>query len=504
MRWNQLIHCPQALVAFDFDVDHSAIATISDDSTLALWDIDRKFSIWSGKIRGEDAPSSLTLVDGGFVVGRKHNTVFQLLSSMRTNVLGTIKFVNGDREDPDMFGHANYDARLQTLWVANNRRDSMIAFKLGFEYTDIGAEEPQVRGSFSQVVEFLGPKPTIHFVILTADADPNGEEAHAACVAAKVPPGELALVAFSVHSTGVDQILIRKEWFDIAFAGTQMKFPALPPQIMQGPAVESRTHRPPPPPVQQQQQVPPPPQRRELTPPPREQPIQVQAPMPPPPLPPLALERNRTPPSEEVEPELTREPGRPSEVRGKGGRNRNVGWKDRDEAGAKEKASKNGEGNSNSNINNEAAIGANMTKEIKKMEENLYSRIGRLVGKEMDKQRGYNLPCVASSVTVMMSADNNAPTDQRLEEIRVSEKQADFDRQEKILKLISSELTTNTTRVVETAVRSEVLNSVLPTLREITRTEVRAALNEQIAIGVGDSVNMVSGSVCASCHMGLT
>lgn len=376
-RLTQPFAMTSALVAFDFDVDHSALATISEDSTLSLWDIDGKFSIWSGKIRGEDAPSSLTLVDGGFVVGRKHNTVFQLLSSMRTNVLGTIKFVNGDREDPDMFGHANYDARLQTLWVANNRRDSMIAFKLGFEYTDIGAEEPQVRGSFTQVVEFLGPKPTIHFVILTADADPNGEEAHAACVAAKVPPGELALVAFSVHSTGVDQILIRKEWFDIAFASTHMKFPALPPQITQAqtqPAVETRTHRPPPPPVQQ------PPQRRELTPPPREQPVQVQVPMPPP----LPIERNRTPPSEEVEPELTREPGRPSEARGKGGRNRNVGWKDRDETVAKEKATKSGESNSNS----EAVIGATMTKEIKKMEENLYSRIGRLVGKEMDKQRG--------------------------------------------------------------------------------------------------------------------
>lgn len=101
----------------------------------------------------------------------------------------------------------------------------------------------------------------------------------------------------------------------------------------------------------------------------------------------------------------------------------------------------------------------------------------------------------------MMSADNNdAPTDQRLEEIRVSEKQADFDRQEKILKLISSELTTNTTRVVESAVRSEVLNSVLPTLRDITKNEVRAAVNEQIANGVGDSVNMVGGSVCPSLH----
>lgn len=104
-----------------------------------------------------------------------------------------------------------------------------------------------------------------------------------------------------------------------------------------------------------------------------------------------------------------------------------------------------------------------------------------------------------------MSADNDAPTDQRLEEIRVSEKQADFDRQEKILKLISSELTTNTTRVVEAAVRAEVVNSILPTLKEITKNEVRAALNEQIANGVSDSVNMVSDpSVIHPCCTGLT
>lgn len=359
-----------------------------------MWDINSKFQIWSAKIRGDDTPSSLTLVDGGVVIGRKHNNVFQLLSTMRSNVLATFKFTNGDRDDPDMFAHANYDSRLQTLWVAHNRRDSMIALKLGFDYADNGHDEGgQVRGSFTQVVEFLGPKPTIHFVILTADQDPNGEEAHAACVAAKVPPGELALVAFSVHSTGVDQILIRQEWFDVAFATTQAKLPPVPPQIAQQIPVESRAHRPPPqqqqiqpPPQPQQQPVIAPPQRREITPPP---PASLQAPVIP--LPPATIERNRTPPSEEVEPELTREPGRPSEARGgnKGGRNRNVGWKDRDEREQRAGGSGNrggGDGNSNSN-SSEASIGAAMAKEIKKMEENLYSRIGRLVGKELDKQR---------------------------------------------------------------------------------------------------------------------
>lgn len=82
----------------------------------------------------------------------------------------------------------------------------------------------------------------------------------------------------------------------------------------------------------------------------------------------------------------------------------------------------------------------------------------------------------------------------RLEEARAAEQQADFARQEKILKLISKELTTNTTRVVEAAVKTVVQNSVLPSLEAITKNEVKAALNGQIAKGLGDSVNQVSAA----------
>ena len=82
--------------------------------------------------------------------------------------------------------------------------------------------------------------------------------------------------------------------------------------------------------------------------------------------------------------------------------------------------------------------------------------------------------------------------DQRLEEVRQSEQAADFVRQEKILKLISTELTKNTTRVVEMAVKAEVQNSVLPSLENITKQEVKAALSNQIAKGVSDAMKMVS------------
>lgn len=117
----------------------------------------------------------------------------------------------------------------------------MIAFKLGFETSSPGRGN-DARPYIEQVLEFAGPKPTIHFVILTADADPRGEEAHAACVAAKVPPGELALVAFSVHSTGVDQVLVRKEWFDSALATSLAKFPAAP-HLLQASAAEPKNQR---------------------------------------------------------------------------------------------------------------------------------------------------------------------------------------------------------------------------------------------------------------------
>ena len=62
-----------------------------------------------------------------------------------------------------------------------------------------------------------------------------------------------------------------------------------------------------------------------------------------------------------------------------------------------------------------------------------------------------------------------------MEDAWANEQAADFVRQEKILKLISNKLTKNTMRVVEMAVKSEVQNSVLPSLEVITRNEVNAA-----------------------------
>ncbi|KAH9854093.1 hypothetical protein C2E23DRAFT_82041 [Lenzites betulinus] len=429
---NEVAHVfssPSPIVAFDFDVSRNALAMISEDSTLMMWNIRDKLPFWSHKIRGDDVPSSLTFVDGGVIIGRKKGTIFQLLPVMGRQVLSTIKFVSGEQEDPQMFGHVNYDSRIQTLWIANNRRESMIAFKLNFDPStpSPGGEEGGRGAYFEQVVEFSGPKPTIHFVILTADADPHGDEAHAACVAAKVPPGELALVGFSVHSSGVDQVLIRKEWYNAALAGTPARFPAYH-------SIEPRAPRQQPLPVSHVLQA-------------------IQQPANPAPMN-VPVQRVKTPPSEEVDAEASAQEGGRG-AKGKNNKGKNVGWKDKDE-----KVEKKPE------LDYSSDLGITLSKEIKKSEESLHGRLGRLISKELEKQH------------------------QRLEEVRQSEQAADFIRQEKILKLISTELTKNTTRVVEMAVKSEVQNSVLPSLENITKMEVKAALSNQIAKGVSEAMKM--------------
>ena len=372
-RISQVFTSGSPIAAFDFDALHYALATISDDSTMTLWSIADSVPTWSYKVKGEDAPSSLNLVDGGIVVGRKNGTIFQLLSYKGKSVLSTVKFVNSGRpEDPEMFGHITYDYRIQTLWVANNRRESMIALRIGSDglapspTSDDGAKNLFIE----QIVEFGGPKPTIHFVILTADLDPTGEEALAACVAAKVPSGELALVAFSVHASGVDQVLIRREWFDSASLGAPEKHPSYVPPSQQ-------THPPPQQPIETRpprnervNQVPSPAQVQQL----HTAPAPVSQP----------LVRPRTPLSDEVDSEIVKDEARPSEGRGRNAKSRNVGWKDRKDNG-KDPVGGNSSGLDTGSMS-DSALGT-LTKEIKKTEENLHTKIGRLLAKELDKQR---------------------------------------------------------------------------------------------------------------------
>lgn len=70
--------------------------------------------------------------------------------------------------------------------------------------------------------------------------------------------------------------------------------------------------------------------------------------------------------------------------------------------------------------------------------------------------------------------------------------------------MISTELTRNTTRVVETAVKGVIQNSVLPALEHVTRAEVKNALNVQIAKGLQDSMKQVCITVALSRYQILT
>lgn len=355
---------------------HFALATISEDSTLTLWNVHDKSPFWSHRVRGDDLPSSLTFIDDGIVIGRRNGTVFQLLSVITKNVLSTFRFVNGTKDDPEMFGHVNYDARIQTLWVANNRRDSLIALKIGFDVSASPSGELVRGGFFEQVVEFSGPKPTIHFVILSADADPTGDEAHAACVAAKVAPGELALVAFSVHSTGVDQILVRKEWYEGALVSAVSKFPPYTqPQAPLSAPLESKPNRQ----IAQASNV-------------------LSAPVPPQVASIIPPGRLRTPPSEEIESELTRDEARGADVKGKGAKGKNVAFRDREERD-KDRGAKADLGSLS-----DSSVAQIVAKEIKKSEENLHTRIGRLITKEMDKQRKWHFGHVDEQILMYIRA----------------------------------------------------------------------------------------------------
>ena len=67
-------------------------------------------------------------------------------------------------------------------------------------------------------------------------------------------------------------------------------------------------------------------------------------------------------------------------------------------------------------------------------------------------------------------------------------------RQEQIIKLISTELTRNTTRVVEMAVKAEIQSSVLPAIEAVARSEIKAVATGQLSKGFGDSLKQVSSS----------
>lgn len=72
---------PSPLVGFAFDlapraaVNVPALAIISIDSTVTLWNIKGQLAFWTRQVPGEGLPSSVNVLDGGLLVGRKHKNV---------------------------------------------------------------------------------------------------------------------------------------------------------------------------------------------------------------------------------------------------------------------------------------------------------------------------------------------------------------------------------------------------------------------------------------------
>ncbi|CAG8541630.1 3072_t:CDS:2, partial [Scutellospora calospora] len=100
-------------------------------------------------------------------------------------------------------------------------------------------------------------------------------------------------------------------------------------------------------------------------------------------------------------------------------------------------------------------------KEIKKTEDNVTNKLGKMFSKELEKQF------------------------QKIEEERIAHQAAETSRQETILKIVSQTLSTNTAKLLESTIRNEVQNSVLPTLSKM----VTNAVDKHAHRGMVDAVN---------------
>ncbi|GBC02494.1 hypothetical protein RclHR1_04650011 [Rhizophagus clarus] len=100
-------------------------------------------------------------------------------------------------------------------------------------------------------------------------------------------------------------------------------------------------------------------------------------------------------------------------------------------------------------------------KEIKKVEENVTNKLGKIFSKELEKQF------------------------QKIEEERIAHQAAEISRQETILKLVSQSLSNNTSKLLESTIRSEVQTSVLPTLSKM----VTNAVDKHVHRGMVEAIN---------------
>ncbi|KZV64468.1 hypothetical protein PENSPDRAFT_588327 [Peniophora sp. CONT] len=470
------------IAALEFVPAHAALTVLLDDGTLSYYahspasrggpstTVPTPFHTTRipppASVGAIASPCSLTAAGGALVLGRAQNTSLQILGASGRGVLATIRFTLPS--EPASFVRLSFEPRARVLWAAHSKRAGLWAIRLGPAVDGEGYGFGGEAGAIVQVAEFPVKTPVLDLVAL---APPEGEnaEAAAACHAAKVPPGPVALVAFVQHVTGVDQVVIRGDWWAAALAGTREKLPYTASSVPSGNAplgssTMSSQPLPPQVPMQAQSQVQVPLQassvqqtptretRRERA---ERERVERETAHIAQPSPVGAPARVRTPEDEpEAAPVQSSSSTQQDGPRGRGGKGKGVSKpQERERERKKDDDKESGKENSE------------LSRELKKLEEALHLRVARHVTRELERQHAW------------------------LADVRAADKDDAMRYQSMLLDAVSNELTKNTTALFDTAVRAEVRNGVLPLLEDVVRAEVARGVGKQVAAGVSDSVN---------------
>lgn len=252
---SSVITVSSPLVGFTFDVPQVALATISIDSTIMLWSIKDRLPFWTGRVPGEGLPSSIDFLEGGLLVGRKQGTVLQLLPVMSATVAATVKLnippppggkgkdvIPTSTDEEGIFAHVGYDPRIKTIWAAHSARASLFAIRLSFDTSSGGPMEPTdtmrlpaiTTPVIDQIIEFPIPMQCINMAILVS-SDPSSTSPLSGLDDPINPNiGNLsgydngtptAVASFAMHQGGVDQINISMRAFEQALADVSAKLP---------------------------------------------------------------------------------------------------------------------------------------------------------------------------------------------------------------------------------------------------------------------------------------
>jgi hypothetical protein len=526
----------QAIAAFAFDPSHNSLATISIEGVLNIWAVGSQQQtnymqpyqqhqqlLWTGKVPGDGQPSSLFFMDQsqGVIIGRKRNTIIQLVPSRSTNVHATVRFVQGSgvfgstntnannqnstADDREFFAHLAYDPRIRCVWAASSHRPSLMALRVvpPDEGSKVGGESPL---HFEQILDFPILHPTISLgILVTSDGNEVEEMERGSGMDANGPAGpggagqemSMALVAYVIHAGGVDQVLIGKQDLELASQAALVKLP--PVQTTQ--PITARQDSPSLYPTGSPANVNPgtpnhPSGPREL-----KKSLQSNPPAYPPPpvneLPPaftpsapmasLTAGGRNYGPMDTASPSRPRSPASdadgaelletPVETRinegGKRGGRRGRDRKQQQGAGT-DRSTDSGKPVSGFGAAEAAATGliaessGSIVREIQKVEDGIQAKITTVVGREFRDQT------------------------RRLEQMHDEDRFNAAEFQDRLSKTLSGELVKSTGRVFEAALKTEVQRTILPALEMITKTEVRQAIDVQIVRGLGESMKQVS------------